>query len=660
MWQEIKFSGRLLLQSTLVLLVSFGLWRGNPQPVVQASTVNQGGDAPHFDDSNCKDTFPDFSWSAATQSRFRCGYLVTWENYEQHTGTIQLAVMVAHPDPKLSRKTDSVIWLAGGPGDVGIILPKPYNRAPDQALFFADLFQRDFIQFSQRGSKYSKPELTCSQYRAVILSNFTLENSKSGDTAWDWEKWNADLSAALRFCIDRFNDDARFTSIENYNSNSNALDVVTLIHLLRVDKANLYAGSYGTILAQHVLASAPTDIRSVVLDGVAPVGTDWMADYPNNMQRSLNEVFKSCESDPDCKKAYPDLEPFFYHVLDQLKEQPARISVKDNYYEIDPTTKLRKELSTTYPGVYLDDYGFLIALGDLLKSGDNIKEIPRIIYAAGNGHFKDVGNVYLSLERSQDFAWGMYHSIYCTEFAQFKSSYPDLSRVKPQLRVLYTASEQFINEVCKDFGRSKKSYGNVSITGDHVPVLIFNGKFDPVTPPDYGAQIAEALSVPPEFNLTSEISAHGSSFSSDRNYNECAQSILRNFFDDPNQPPSETPCWKKMQVENQKIKFNTFNEEIYLHRLSLWWQEWLNKTTDTLSKWWQDLQKKIEDTINQWWQDLLKWLDQQWQNLLEQFIKWLEELLREWLNQCFPSAFLPLGALAVVRYSRHRKKSRKL
>ena len=142
---------------------------------------------------------------------------------------------------------------------------------------------------------------------------------------------------------------------------------------------------------------------------------------------------------------------------------------------------------------------------------------------------------------------------------------------------------------------------------------------------------------------------------------------MKIFFDHPDQPADEVPCWEKIQIENENVTFNTRNKEIYIHRLRLsweeqkqkiadtintwkqdlkaWWEEQQKKITDALKKWWEEQQKKIKDALNQWWQDFQRRL-----------AKWFEQQLIEWLNQCCASAFLPVGVLTGVWISRRRKK----
>ena len=82
----VNFSKRLFFRSVLVLLVSIGFWRGNPEIIAKASPIYQSNDIPRFEEESCfkvlDGAFPWHERIFALQSRFRCGYLTTWKDYD--------------------------------------------------------------------------------------------------------------------------------------------------------------------------------------------------------------------------------------------------------------------------------------------------------------------------------------------------------------------------------------------------------------------------------------------------------------------------------------------------------------------------------------------------------------------------------------------------
>lgn len=215
MWQSIRYPRRLLLQSALVFLIGIGFWRGNPNTVVQASTVYQNEDVPRFEKKKCSDvfkgTFPWYLWIDLSQSRFRCGYLITWKDYDlqEQGGTIRLAVMETFPtiDPKPA----PVIWLAGGPGG------NSFPKNPNQAKRFTKDFGRGWIQFSQRGThlsrtEFSEAELLCDEYHTAIINNWEKQ--------LDFNDWNLIKQEALKDCHSQIKNDTEIkdtTIIRHYH-----------------------------------------------------------------------------------------------------------------------------------------------------------------------------------------------------------------------------------------------------------------------------------------------------------------------------------------------------------------------------------------------------------------------------------------------------------
>lgn len=629
---------RVRFTNPMFVCLLFVFWGGfNAPPSTNPSSLIQNQQVPRFEHAECRDLFPEFSWdekkflifswNGVDLKRFSCGYLVTHADYgTQAGGTIRLEVMVTRP--KSDSVADPVIYLDGGPGSRGVVAD------PAQAMKISDYFGRDFIQFGQRGSASSLPALGCAQYSKAILENW--------EKPLDWRDRNEILIDTLQDdCFAEYARNDGFGRIDQYSSETSARDVITLIQSLGYQRANLYGISYGTLLAQHVLAMDPHIASSVVLDGVVPLGIDFNARFAVNLQRSLDEIFKACGmEDSKCQKAYPDLEPFFYQLVDQLNHAPARISVEDS--------------GKRYSQVYLDGDSFVATLGDILYSRDELGEIPRIIYAAGNGRFTEIEKYYFLSERSRDFAWGMYFSVYCMEFERFNPDNYDLSRVKPELQYMNEASEQFINRVCPSYDHQNEANGNTRITQKVVPILIFSGHFDPVTPPQFGQMVADSLGIKPGFVFVSPTHAHGSSefgnFTGD--FSKCANGIIRNFFNDPVQKPDKDTCWEDIP---KSIDFNTINLEIYAHRLVSWWQdtkqqmdETLNNWLENMNNWWDEQLENIDNWWDEQWKKLNEEISNWWEDMQRRLLEWIEQQLMEWLSQWCAGAFLPVGILATT------------
>src|SRR6266511_4397452 len=151
----IRFSKSRLFRQLLVVLIGIAFWGVHPQSIVYSSTPDQTNKVPRFVEGNCPYIFPKEDWNNVDQKRFRCGYFVTWENYDAQNRTIWLSVMEAYPTGS-TPSSDPIIRLSGGPGASG------FEVTPALTLDVIDrYFGRGWIQFSQRGSYLSEAELKC-------------------------------------------------------------------------------------------------------------------------------------------------------------------------------------------------------------------------------------------------------------------------------------------------------------------------------------------------------------------------------------------------------------------------------------------------------------------------------------------------------------------
>src|SRR5258707_10774861 len=83
-----------------------------------------------------------------------CGYLVVPEDRSRPNGRTIRLMVAKFPARSPEKRTDPVVYLAGGPGDIA---PLEVN-----GLIAADFIRdRDILGASQRGTMFSEPALTC-------------------------------------------------------------------------------------------------------------------------------------------------------------------------------------------------------------------------------------------------------------------------------------------------------------------------------------------------------------------------------------------------------------------------------------------------------------------------------------------------------------------
>ncbi|MCO5188849.1 MAG: alpha/beta hydrolase [Anaerolineae bacterium] len=243
-----------------------------------------------------------------------CGILTVPEDYGKPEGNKVELVYAILRSTSLAPAGDPVVYLHGGPGSAEM------RQLAQLTERFESLRRtRDVIVFDQRGTGYSNNRLACDVEYAT-----QQDDARGGlDALSNGSEGNNEVAVNMllyQVCLDRF--EAIGTDLTQYNTLNNARDVVTLIEALGYTEFNLYGFSYGTQVALEVMRRYPEQLRSVILDSVAPAHIKLYENLGQPNVEALLSLFYFCEVDPDCQKAYPDLQERFVALLDKLDEQP--------------------------------------------------------------------------------------------------------------------------------------------------------------------------------------------------------------------------------------------------------------------------------------------------------------------------------------------------
>lgn len=413
-----------------------------------------------------------FDVPAAVAARSDCGYVTAPEQHAVPAGrTIQLAVVRIRSTGKRPA-ADPLFVEQGGPGDstIGVLVNQVFPALPElQAV----LQSRDLVFVEERGTRYSRPFLSCPEYDARNIA------VAKGEMAYTDPGW-------FKTCQARFQ--AQGIRLEAFNTLENAADVYFVAETLGYRAFNFYGVSYGTLLGQYVIAQADqhkSKLRSVIIDGVVRADIDFNLASGHSISYALRNLFHACAQDLRCSRAYPDLEQKFLAVVDQLNRQPVPLTL---------TTPLTKQAVVTR----LDGNAFVSALVPLMArpySGNTARgtSIPKFIQAASQGKFDwAADSLSDDLESSTGSAKGMYHSVVCVRARSVQAT-PDqaLPPPYPQLLALGQREGEAVAKVCSVLEANLKQpfvYRNPEI-----PTLVLNGAYDPVTPQPYGEAVATKL-----------------------------------------------------------------------------------------------------------------------------------------------------------------------
>jgi pimeloyl-ACP methyl ester carboxylesterase len=238
-------------------------------------------------------------------------------------------------------------------------------------------------------------------------------------------------------------------------------------------------------------------------------------------------MFDECTADPECSQKFPDLEETFFRLIDDLNTKPAEIELSRGIVPI--TGDLLME------ALWLSFY-----------SVNDIALIPGRIEWARQGVFTGIKPwfEYMLSDSGTGMAMGFEWSMMCNEEIPFESY--ELGRelatdLPDQIAAYFDSYYEF--NLCESWQSGQADpVENTPVVSD-IPALILAGRFDPVTPPEWGRLAAETLSNHYLFEF-SDLS-HGIIRS-----NPCGLEIGLQFINDPSSEP-DSSCMRNIP----EIKF---------------------------------------------------------------------------------------------------------
>lgn len=413
--------------------------------------------------------------------------------------------------PKTRKRADSVIYLAGGPGDGAWLDNERIDFWWDFVADNAWANERDFILVDQRGTGLVTPRMDCSEYETLQVEalGFGLDRQRSRD-AW------LQAAKACRARVEREGHDPL-----SYTSRDSATDLHDLKEALGFKDWNVYGLSYGTRLALTYLRDYPHDLRSVILDSVYLPESAFIEDDAWRTDRAFRVLFDGCRHDADCAKWYPDLEARLLHLVEKLNAAPIE-------HELDLPSGARAKVVVT--GEMLLGYVF-----QNLYNRSGIEMAPQIIDIFDRGDKGQVADeigymVDLFLDRP-DWGDALGLSVDCHEEVPFN----DLRKLQAEY-AKYPLLKSFGND--ESWGSAcgvwpmgpLDALENAPITSD-VPALLLTGLYDPITPPQYARLAGSRLVNSYYFEF---LSAGHDVLSNE----PCAGEVAKAFLDDPTVMPA--------------------------------------------------------------------------------------------------------------------------
>ena len=437
-----------------------------------------------------------------------CGTVTLPLSADAPNGTqIQLPIMIVRSSE--SNNNRPLFLLQGGPGGNTIdtfvsIINKPSSGLPTD---------RDLILVEQRGTTETTPTLNCPELSALTAELYATRMTNIQRTDRQMQAWQV--------CADRLR--AADVDLSAFNSTANADDIAAVATMLGHESIDLYGVSYGSLLAQHVVARHPTLVHALVLDGVVPMTvnpqTQWMA----SREQSFAHLFADCAADPACNAQYPELSARLPRLLAQLNTQPLSLAVTDIATAATHTIVLSGD----------DVAGLLF---QMMYDDELVRYVPMLIDQIERGDlaaFRSLAGLFLFYDGMSE---GMQATTTCAEESLPAATDYNVpaNGMFPLEATLVADDIDFTTRWCAiaDVERLDGAV-NTMLTSD-VPTLVSSGRYDPITPESMVAAVLPGLR-----NATAIVTpngAHGAILG-----NACAASIFRAFLDAPEQTP-DTSC----------------------------------------------------------------------------------------------------------------------
>ncbi len=437
-------------------------------------------------------------------AELRCGKLSVFENRENRAGRKITLNVVMLPALEPRGKQDPLFDLAGGPGEA----------ATDSAGFYAKEGRefrrhRDVVLMDQRGTGGSNP----------------LARAPHPRSPQDYlsEMYPVEYVKALRVELEKRAD------LTQYTTSIAADDLDAVRAWLGYDRINLFGLSYGTRAAQVYMRQHPEHVHAVILAGVVPPGLKMPLHHSEAARRAMDLLLRECDHDETCHAAFPEIQGEWQEVIERLERAPARVPYTPPDGSAPVTVEIERDI-------------FAEKLRTRMYSRATSRRIPFIIHAAAHGDFGPFLKDAIPADRSgADFiADGVYLSVTCAEDTPFIDEAEAVRLNAGNPFGNYRVEQQV--RACQLWPRGKIPAGYHDLITSDIPVLLFSGNLDPVTPPPLGEEVASHLR-----NSRHIIVPEGAHALEGLTHPECLDEMMRAFLENPDPGALDASCVANMR-----------------------------------------------------------------------------------------------------------------
>jgi pimeloyl-ACP methyl ester carboxylesterase len=391
-------------------------------------------------------------WLAGIDEELFCGKLTVFENREAGTGrTIDLNLVVL-PSFDQKTKAEPLFDLAGGPG----------ASSAERAEFY-----------TRPGKDYRRRhDVVCVDQRGTGQSNRLSISREKTPQYYLSEMFPINYVRQLRHALEQRADLTKYTT-------SIAMDDLDDVRAwLGYDRINLFGGSYGTQAALVYMRQYPEHVRSAILLAVAPTDLKMPLHHSESAARAMDLLLGECERDAACHAGFPQIRDDWKNALAQLEKQPAHVEYSSDGKAAPTTVEIQRGVFAEKIRIWM--YG-----------RDKAARIPMIVHHAAGGDFAPFLQQAIGPSIPDFVADGMYLSVTCAEDVPFINQEEAAKLNVDNPFGNYRVFQQ--TRACGMWPRGKIPTDFLEPVSSNAPVLIFSGNMDPVTPPQYGEEVAKHL-----------------------------------------------------------------------------------------------------------------------------------------------------------------------
>ena len=383
----------------------------------------------------------------------QCGTLEVAENRAAPGGPKIKVFVGVLPANTLSPKPDPLFILAGGPGQAASQL------APFAAQLNEIRRERDIVLVDQRGTGRSAP-LDCAALKPDRHDAFETDPLPRAKAC------AAELAA-------------RGTDAAQYTTTAWVADLDAVRAALGYPRINVWGGSYGSRAALEYLRRHPERVRAMILDGVAPPAMKISLDVWRTRDAALDAIVAACKASRSCQKSNPDPAATLAAIEKNLGPNGKATSIAD------PQTGDAIDVPVTYDLV-------VGALQTLTYVPELASLIPELLDRARDADYAPLvaASLVLTGDLAEQMSAALHYSVTCAEDVPRIGA---VERAQTLARVRGKGLAEKVLAVCNVWPKGTLPADFATPVQSDRPVLLLSGALDPVTPPEYAAEVAKTL-----------------------------------------------------------------------------------------------------------------------------------------------------------------------